>query len=228
MNDENVIQTGQAQVDYSALLPQTESTDELNTITDTGNEDATTETSEISTVDPEEAELLALLEDDTVEEPESEDSEPKDDDSDFDGKFQAHFEKTFGLKPDEAVALVQELVAEREERKVQGQLNELRAIWGGIDDESLYQRLETVREVYNSLTPENQMKFNSPKGAATIWKRLEMQGKTPKTLQRSKSQSSVKPTFMYTQQQIDAMPASEYRKQADKIAAAYANGLVKK
>lgn len=220
--EELFIKTGEAQVDFSALTPQDASTDQVNEVTDTQViEDA--DTSEMSA---EEKELLALLDDENTETPET-DTETEEGDKDFQVQFEAHFEKTFGMKPDEAVSLVQELVAERQERQVQGQIEELRTLWGGVPDDELYVRLEAVRTVYNSLSKEKQAKFNNPKGAVAIYKQLEMRGKAPK-VQRSASKTTATPKFMYTQKQIDSMPLDDYKKQADKIAYAYANGLVQK
>lgn len=218
-----VIQTSTATVDYASLAPEQQL--DIESEIDTSEQDAQVEP-ELS----EEDELLKLLEDNDegadseTEEPETEDKE----DDDFEVKFEQHFEKTFGMKPEDAVALVQELVQERVDREVRGQLMELKQAWG-TDDNETQQRLEAVREVYNSLSPENQAKFNNVKGAQVIWTRIQASGKAPKVLRgKSSTPSKSKPQAMYTQKQIDAMSIKEYEQNAQRIAYAYANGLVVK
>ena len=176
-----VIQTSTATVNYDALAPEQQL--DINSEVDTTETDAQVEP-ELS----EEAELLKLLEgDEETDESDSEEPEtPENDkDDDFEAKFEQHFEKTFGMKPEDAVMLVQELVQERVDREVRGQLTELKTAWG-TDDNETQQRLEAVREVYNTLSPENQAKFNNVKGAQVIWNKISASGKAPKVLKGTK------------------------------------------
>lgn len=221
--DNVVIQTSNATVDYSLLAPEQADV--------TVNEDSTkVEDVQVEPELSEEDELLALLDaEESNDEPEGEPETPEDEpDKTFEAQFEQHFEKTFGMKPDEAVALVQELVQERVDREVRGQLMELKEAWG-TDDTETSSRLEAVREVYNTLSPENQAKFNNVKGAQIIWNRLASSGKAPKlTKGKTATPTKSKPQPMFTQKQIDAMPIKEYEANAQKIAYAYANGLVVK
>lgn len=222
--DNNVVQTSTAKVDFSALAPEQQLP--IDSEVDNAVEDVQAEP-ELS----EEDELLKLL--DEAEAPEAEDSEEPEteedkDDEDFTAKFEQHFEKTFGMKPDEAVSLVQELVQERLDREVRGQLAELQQAWG-TDESETQQRLEAIREVYNTLSPDKQARFNNVKGAQAIWNRMVSTGKAPKVLRgKTATPTKSKTQPMYTQKQIDDMPLKEYEKQAQRIAYAYANGLVAK
>lgn len=220
--DNVVIQTSTATVNYDALAPEQQL--DINSEVDTTDTDAQVEP-ELS----EEDELLKLLDsDEETDESDSEEPEtPEDDkDDDFEAKFEQHFEKTFGMKPEDAVMLVQELVQERVDREVRGQLTELKTVWG-TDDNETQQRLEAVREVYNTLSPENQVKFNNVKGAQVIWNKIAASGKAPKVLKgKSATPTKSQPKAMFTQKQIDAMPIAEYEQNAQRIAYAYANGLV--
>lgn len=223
LDNDVVIQTSTATIDYDSLAPEQQL--DIDSEVDTSDTDAQVETPELS----EEEQLLALLDSD-LDADESETEEPetsdKDEDADFEAKFEQHFEKTFGMKPEDAVMLVQELVQERVDREVRGQLTELKQVWG-TDDNETQQRLEAVREVYNTLSPENQTKFNNVKGAQIIWNKLQATGKAPKVLKgKSATPAKSTPKVMYTQKQIDAMSIQEYEQNAQRIAYAYANGLV--
>ncbi len=178
--------------------------------------------------DTEDDELSKLLDDEQVDTEDSDEEKPTEEDGDFAKRFDDHFAERFGMSPDEAVELVTELVAERKEREVRAQLTELQTAWG-IDEPAMRERLELVADYWTKLSPEKQAKFNSVKGALTIYAKLEQMGKTPKKLQSSVSKAPAgQPKHMYTQKQIDEMPIAQYQAEADRIAYAIANGLVRR
>ena len=90
------------------------------------------------------------------------------------------------------------------------------------------ERLQLVGQFWATLSPEKQAKFDNVQGALTIYQKLVQMGKVPQKLQSSVSKAPTgKPKYMYTQKQIDDMPIHEYQAQADRIAYALANKLVK-
>lgn len=113
----------------------------------------------------EQAEEPELPEAEEVEEPEQTDvEEPEQDGS----AFAVEFEQEFGMKPAEAVQLVQELQGFRQELSLMRE-------WQ-VSPTEYDSRLSQVKEFYGTLPEGERDKFNSPEGAKAIWNHLVKQG----------------------------------------------------
>jgi predicted metal-dependent peptidase len=167
---------------------------------------------------PEETEVN--LED--VGEPEDAEEEAAEDDS----PFAVEFEQEFGMKPSEAVALVQELQGFRQElslmREWQVQPTEYDA------------RMVQIKDFYGTLPEGERDKFNSVEGAKAIWNHLLKQGQatTPKQSTRRATRSVRQATAQAPKQELikrsDILKMDEqtYMQQLPAITKAFREGRV--
>ncbi len=104
-----------------------------------------------------------------VEEPElPEAQEPEQEEEEDGSAFAVEFEQEFGMKPAEAVQLVQELQGFRQELSLMRE-------WQ-VSPTEYDSRLSQVKEFYGTLPEGEREKFNSPEGAKAIWNHLVKQG----------------------------------------------------
>ena len=149
------------------------------------------------TVDSEVEQAVAHAEESEQEETTTEPEEPS-------SAFGEQFESTFGMKPDEAVALVNELASFRDE------MNLMRS-WG-VNATEYDSRIAAVREFYNTLPEDSREQFNTPEGAKAIYSHLESTGKvaSPNTSKRNRANTSVR--------QGAKAPAVEFIKRSEILA----------
>lgn len=140
--------------------------------------------------------------------------------------FASQFESTFGIKPNEAIDLVNNLQAFRDEQT-------LMRHWQ-VDPTAYDERMQKVKEFYNTLPEDGREQFNTVEGATVIWEHLQKTGavKPPQETNSSSRRSRVsrqpqKPAYDYTRADILSMSDAEYKKQLPKITEAYRNGRVK-
>lgn len=144
--------------------------------------------------------------------------------------FAAQFESTFGIKPDEAVDLVNSLQAFRDEQTLMRQ-------WQ-VSPTEYDERMSQVREFYNTLPENGREKFNTVEGANAIWTHLQNIGQAKVPTQSSKSSASIprsrsrqakpaKPAYDFTAEEITKMPKDEYQRKLPLITKAFQTGRVK-
>lgn len=140
--------------------------------------------------------------------------------------FASQFESTFGIKPNEAIELVNNLQAFRDEQT-------LMRHWQ-VDPTAYDERMQKVKEFYNTLPEDGREQFNTVEGATVIWEHLQKTGavKPPQETNSSSRRSRVsrqpqKPAYDYTRADILSMSDAEYKKQLPRITEAYRNGRVK-
>lgn len=123
---------------------------------------------------PEEA-----LEEEVVESESEETDEGEGDES----PFAVEFEQEFGMKPTEAIALVQELQGFRQELSLMRE-------WQ-VQPTEYDSRMAQVKEFYGKLPEGEREKFNSPEGAKAIWNHLSKTGEAtvPKASRRNATRS---------------------------------------
>jgi hypothetical protein len=137
--------------------------------------------------------------------------------------FDAEFESRFGIKPEEALTVIQELQNFRNEMSLMRQ-------WG-VSASEYDTRITSVKEFYNSLPEEGREQFNSPEGAVAIWNHIS--ANAPKAAKRSgnKTRGAVNappatPKFDYKRSQINAMDTATLQKNWSSINKAYLNGRI--
>lgn len=164
----------------------------------------------------------ATTEPETEEETVDTDSTQEEDNS----PFASQFESTFGIKPNEAIELVNNLQAFRDEQT-------LMRHWQ-VDPTAYDERMQKVKEFYNTLPEDGREQFNTVEGATVIWEHLQKTGavkptqETNSSSRRSRlSRQPQKPAYDYTRADILSMSDAEYKKQLPKITEAYRNGRVK-
>lgn len=140
--------------------------------------------------------------------------------------FSKAFEGYFGMKPEDAMETVNQLVAFRDEMT-------LMRTWG-VDPVQYDQRMGAVREFYNTLPEEGREQFNSIEGAQTIWEHLQKNGQAPTTTKRTsatkpasriKQASTPKPQLL-KKSEILKMDAATYRAKLPEITKAWAENRV--
>lgn len=165
---------------------------------------------------PEEEEVVDEQEPETTEDAEEGDESP----------FAVEFEQEFGMKPAEAIALVQELQGFRQElslmREWQVQPTEYDA------------RMTQVKEFYGTLPEGEREKFNSVEGAKAIWNHLQKTGvaTVPKASSRRATRSVRAPQPSTPKQELlkrsDILKMDEqtYMQQLPAITKAFREGRV--
>lgn len=140
-------------------------------------------------------------------------------------EFTQQFEQTFGIKPEEAVTLFNELQSFRDEQK-------LMRTWG-VNASEYDQRMDSVREFYKTLPDEGKEQFNTVEGANAIWEHLvntqkvakPTQTKAKQTQGRLKVPQAKKPETI-SKSAILKMTDAEYQKNLPAITRAFADGRV--
>jgi hypothetical protein len=176
--------------------------------------------------------------------PSEEEPTPPEDDKplELDEKFAKYFEQQTGMPMTEFAetlkeiqVVVRELGAEnlkegiadiknfRIARAIEEKRSEVDKMWG-VDREETERRLREIKPYFDRLSPEDKKLYDNARGADVLWRSL--QSSTTKTKTSKGSVNTNGRRIMFTQQQIDAMGADEYRTNADKITYAYTNGLV--
>lgn len=159
----------------------------------------------------------------TVEEPEQPTEEEETTDE---SPFAVEFEQEFGMKPTEAIALVQELQGFRQElslmREWQVQPTEYDA------------RMTQIREFYGTLPEGEREKFNSPEGAKVIWNHLQKTGvasaPNPSARRATRNVRSTQPSApkqeLIRRSDILKMDEQTYMQQLPAITKAFREGRV--
>lgn len=139
--------------------------------------------------------------------------------------FDQEFTKRFGVKPDEAVEIINSLSAFRDE------MNLMRN-WG-VSPTEYDTRMTQVREFYKTLPEDKQPEFNNPEGAKAIWEHLEKTNPSKKKSSTvSKVGSSKKPTTtakpkeFIKKSEILRMSAAEHQRRLPEINLAWQQGRV--
>lgn len=139
--------------------------------------------------------------------------------------FTQQFEQTFGVKPKEAMELVNSLQAFRDEQL-------LMRTWG-VDPIGYDDRMSQVREFYNSLPENGREQFNTVEGAAAIWNHLQEIGKAKETKPKQPTthntrvkRAIAKPKYDFKRSDITRMPKEEYQRQLPAIVKAFQTGRV--
>lgn len=173
-----------------------------------------------------EEETEAVLEEALEEEQEAPLEEQEEETSETDETspdFSAQFKQEFGIEPQEAKALVDELVNFRHELQVM-------RTWQ-VDPVEYDNRMSQVKEFYNSLPEEGREQFNSPEGAIAIWNHLSANApkqskKTRSTARSVRPQASSVPAYDFTRSQVNAMSYAELQKNWTAINQAYIKGRI--
>jgi hypothetical protein len=145
-------------------------------------------------------------------------------DDEEDSAFVAEFEQQFGMKPDEARTLVDELVNFRNEVNLMRQ-------WK-VDATEYDSRMSQVKEFYSSLPAEGREQFNSPEGAVAIWEHLSKNNPQPKQKKTTRSGRSVgsqpksAPKFEFKRSEINAMNREQLESSWSSINNAYLRGRI--
>ena len=178
----------------------------------------------INNEQPAEVEVSETPEPATTE-PETEE-ETVDTEETQDSPFASQFESTFGIKPNEAIELVNNLQAFRDEQT-------LMRHWQ-VDPTAYDERMQKVKEFYNTLPEDGREQFNTVEGATVIWEHLQKTGAVKPTQETNSSsrrsrlaRQPQKPAYDYTRADILSMSDAEYKKQLPRITEAYRNGRVK-
>lgn len=171
------------------------------------------------------AEVPEAPEEEVVEN-ESEEPEETEESEGDESPFAVEFEQEFGMKPTEAIALVQELQGFRQELSLMRE-------WQ-VQPTEYDSRMAQVKEFYSSLPEGEREKFNSPEGAKAIWNHLEKNGQTqvPKASRRSSTRSVRAPQPSTPKQELikrsDILKMDEqtYMQQLPAITKAFREGRV--
>jgi hypothetical protein len=141
-------------------------------------------------------------------------------------EFATQFESYFGVKPEEALDVVNQLVAMRDEQQIM-------RTWK-VSPVEYDERMSQVKEFFQTLPEEGQQQFNTVEGALAIWEHLQKNGSTT-----DKSTPTVAKVSKVKQQQakrnqkpilkkaeILKMSETEYLKRLPEITAAFREGRV--
>ena len=148
-------------------------------------------------------------------------------------QFRSDFTKAFGLPMEEARDLVQQLKAESDNRVINEQKYELSAAWN-VSVTEVEKRVAAIKPMWDKLTKEQQLAYDSPKGAQVLYARLEQQRQRKSTAKGGTTAKgkglagATKSGYMFTEAQINQMDAATYSANADRILLAYAQGKVKR
>jgi hypothetical protein len=146
--------------------------------------------------------------------------------------FSKQFEQHFGMKVDEARAMVQELQQFRVQQVVEQQFSQLQQVWQ-VPRTEAEARLAQVQERYNKLSDsvKNTLAQDQVRATQLIWQQLEKEQaqryqQVPQFDRNGQPRPQQLPKGVLTKQQIYNMTESEYAARQPEIMAAYANGLV--
>ena len=177
------------------------------------------------TISDDEAEVSEEEVAEVVEEALAESEEPTEEETSEDSPFAAQFEQQFGMKPDEAVSLVNSLVGLRDEMTLMKE-------WG-VTPGDYTSRMTAVKEFYGSLPEGDREQFNSPEGAKVIWNHLQSTSPQYKNVGKSTRGGNVRPTRnaqppkeVIKRSEILAMDDKTYKANLQRITAAYREGRV--
>lgn len=195
--------------------------------------------------EPEEDTDLIELPDLDAETPDEEEETPEEDDKPLtlDEKFTEYFTKQTGVEVQEFAEIVKavrdvfkevggadnlreglaELKNVRIAQQIIAQQDELAKMWD-VDVNEVKSRLAEIKPYFEKLPKKDRPLYDNPKGADVLWRSIQANGAKTKSTKSSPNSSGKR--YLFTQQQIDAMSADEYRQNADKITYAYTNGLV--
>jgi hypothetical protein len=139
--------------------------------------------------------------------------------------FAAEFEANFGMKPDEAVTLVNSLVSLRDEMLLMQE-------WG-VAPADYKSRMEQVRTFYQGLPEADREQFNTPEGAKVIWSHLEKTSPNASSVGKKTARGgNVRPSRqqapkdLIKRSDILAMDDKTYQANLPRITAAYREGRV--
>lgn len=147
-------------------------------------------------------------------------------------EFSEDFKKFTGLELDKAVELIGELQTYKQQQVIDTQKRQLETAWG-VSGSEFDARLAQVQERFTKYPPELQARLDNPEGAQLIWAKIQQEqvaksnSKKVPQLQKGSKATAQSSKYLFTRQQIAQMNNAEYTKNAQKIAYAYQNGLVK-
>lgn len=160
----------------------------------------------------------------TEEQDKQEETEEEVEDS---SPFAAEFEQEFGMKPSEAIGLVQELQGFRQE------LNLMRE-WQ-VSPVEYDSRIAQVKEFFGTLPETERERFNSAEGAKAIWNHLQKQGKAQETTsdrgrgtRTTRTTRPVKPATVELLKRSDILQMDEatYQRELPRITKAFRENRV--
>lgn len=173
----------------------------------------------VPSIDELDAEVEDVVEEVVTEETEETEASETEETSGFD----VEFESRFGIKPEEAATVIQELQNFRNEMALMRQ-------WG-VGASEYDTRMTSVKEFYNSLPEDGREQFNSPEGAVAIWNHLS--ATLPKTTKRTANKtrggvnaSASAPKFDYKRSQINSMDSKTLQQSWSAINKAYLSGRI--
>jgi hypothetical protein len=136
-----------------------------------------------------------LEEQEQIEAPEEQEQEETHD------SFVQAFENYFGLKPNEALETVNQLVAFRDEMT-------LMRSWS-VSPVEYDQRMEAIKSFYQTLPEEGREQFNSVEGAMAIWDHLLKTGQAKPTMNNKPTASAFSRTKPSQKPKLDIIKKSE-------------------
>lgn len=159
------------------------------------------------------------LEEPTEEAPTEEETNPDE------SAFAVEFEQEFGMKPGEAIELVQELQGFRQELQLMRE-------WQ-VSPVEYDNRIAQVKEFYNGLPEGDREKFNSAEGAKVIWNHISKQNTQETGKRQPRTRNSVRTQAkqpnvpqLLTKSDILAMDDATYQRELPNITRAYREGRV--
>ncbi len=159
--------------------------------------------------------------------PEAQEPEQEEEEEEDGSAFAVEFEQEFGMKPAEAVQLVQELQGFRQELSLMRE-------WQ-VSPTEYDSRLSQVKEFYGTLPEGEREKFNSPEGAKAIWNHLVKQGqatneRSPNSTRRAargvRKTTSAPVQELIKRSDILSMDEATYQRSLPAITKAFREGRV--
>lgn len=138
--------------------------------------------------------------------------------------FAVEFEEAFGMKPTEAVELVQELQGFRQELSLMRE-------WG-VNPGEFDTRMQQVKEFYGTLPETEREQFNSVEGAKVIWQHLQknapqiQQTRTARTRNTTRPAPAAAKVDFIRKADILKMDEATYQANLPAITKAYREGRV--
>jgi len=141
-------------------------------------------------------------------------------------EFDTQFEERFGVKPTDALYLVNELLQFKQivdqiggmetlvEFRIRQQENELQQSWG-VDEAEFASRMKMVRDYFKELSPAKQAALDNPDGARLIWAYLERSlpggpSKNPVSSRRPAAKTTVRGKKRIKLSDLENMSDEEY------------------
>jgi hypothetical protein len=145
--------------------------------------------------------------------------------------FSTQFQKYVGQPLPDVVNSINDIRQWKAQQTVKEQEQQVRGLWGNIDDTELNQRLGMVRERFNQLPPEVRHLYDNPNGADLIYQRLMQETQMdvpsidrPTTNQAGRTGGTSR--YQFVESEVQALPNAEYNKIVNEYTSAVAQGRV--